>query len=68
MAPRETLHTPAEMTDDAMDVTRSWFDTCNRGDLDAFIELYAADAEMTAPSIVDRDGNLQGSACDPPFL
>jgi ketosteroid isomerase-like protein len=28
------------MPDEAMDVTRRWFDTWNRGDLDAFIDLH----------------------------
>jgi len=48
------------MPDDAMDVTRSWFDTWNRGDLDAFIELYAEDAEMIPPSSWVETGTLDG--------
>jgi ketosteroid isomerase-like protein len=43
-----------------MDVTRSWFETWNRGDLDAFMELYAADAEVTPdPSWVEA-GTFKG--------
>jgi ketosteroid isomerase-like protein len=48
------------MTDDAMDVTRSWFDTWNRSDLDAFIELYSADAEMTPPVSWVETGTFEG--------
>jgi ketosteroid isomerase-like protein len=48
------------MTDDAMDVTRSWFDTWNRGDLDAFIELYSPDAEMTPPMSWVETGTVDG--------
>lgn len=43
-----------------MDVTRSWFETWNRGDLDAFIELYAEDAEMIPPSSWVETGTLEG--------
>ncbi len=43
-----------------MDVTRSWFDTWNRGDLDAFIDLYAADAVMTAPPSWVETGTFEG--------
>jgi len=39
---------------------RSWFDTWNRGDLDAFIELYAADAEVTPPPSWVETGTLKG--------
>jgi ketosteroid isomerase-like protein len=48
------------MPDEAMDVTRRWFDTWNRGDLDAFIDLYAADAEVTAPPSWIEAGNFTG--------
>jgi ketosteroid isomerase-like protein len=44
---RTERDTAGTVSDEAMDVTRSWFETWNRGDLDAFIELYADDAEMT---------------------
>ena len=37
------------MADEAIDVMHSWFETWNRGDLDAFIDLYDHDAEMTPP-------------------
>ena len=48
------------MPDEAMDVTRSWFDTWNRGDLDAFIDLYAADAELTPPASWIETGTFKG--------
>jgi ketosteroid isomerase-like protein len=48
------------MPDEAMEVTRSWFDTWNRGDLDAFIDLYAADAEVTPPPAWIEAGTLTG--------
>jgi ketosteroid isomerase-like protein len=48
------------MPDEALDVTRSWFETWNRGDLDAFIDLYAIDAEMTPPSSWVETGTLKG--------
>jgi ketosteroid isomerase-like protein len=48
------------MRDEAMDVTRSWFDTWNRGDLDAFIELYAANAEVMPPSSWVETGTFEG--------
>ena len=39
---------------------RSWFETWNRGDLDAFAELYGADAEViTDPSWIEA-GPLKG--------
>jgi ketosteroid isomerase-like protein len=47
---------------DALDVTRAWFETWNRGDLDAFIDLYAADAEMTPPASWVEAGTLKGQA------
>ncbi len=43
-----------------MDVTRSWFDTWNRGDLDAFAELYSTDAEMAAPASWVETGTFEG--------
>jgi len=48
------------MPDEAMAVTHSWFQTWNRGDLDAFIELYSADAEMTPPVSWVETGTLEG--------
>jgi ketosteroid isomerase-like protein len=48
------------MPDEAMDVMRSWFDTWNRGDLDAFIDLYAADAEVTPPLSWVETGTFEG--------
>src|SRR5208282_3126442 len=43
-------------------VTRSWFETWNRGDLDAFSELYAIDAEMMPPESWVESGALKGRA------
>jgi len=43
-----------------MDVIRSWFDTWNRGDLDAFIDLYAADADVTPPPEWVETGTFKG--------
>jgi ketosteroid isomerase-like protein len=48
------------MPGEAMDVTRSWFDTWNGGDMDAFSDLYAEDAEMTPPSSWVETGILRG--------
>ena len=48
------------MSDVGIDVTRSWFETWNRGDMDAFSELYAPDAEMTPPSSWVETGPLRG--------
>ncbi len=48
------------MPDEAVDVTRSWFETWNRGDLDAFMDLYAVDAEMTPPSSWVETETLKG--------
>ena len=48
------------MPEEALDVTRSWFETWNRGDLDAFIDLYAIDAEMTPPASWVETGTLKG--------
>jgi ketosteroid isomerase-like protein len=50
----------ATMPDEAMDVTRSWFDTWNRSDLDTFIDLYAVDAEVTPPPSWIEAGTLKG--------
>jgi ketosteroid isomerase-like protein len=48
------------VSDEAIEVTRAWFETWNRGDLDAFIDLYAGDAEMTPdPSWVEA-GTFKG--------
>jgi ketosteroid isomerase-like protein len=41
-------------------VTRDWFETWNRGDLDAFIALYAIDAELTPPSSWIESGTISG--------
>jgi ketosteroid isomerase-like protein len=49
-------------SDDGLGVTRSWFETWNRGDLDAFIALYAEDAEMTPPASWVESGTLTGQA------
>ncbi len=48
------------MPDEAQAVTRRWFDTWNRGDLDAFSELYAIDAEMMPPESWVESGALKG--------
>jgi ketosteroid isomerase-like protein len=48
------------MSDEGEAVTRRWFETWNRGDLDAFIELYSADAEMTLPATWVETGTLAG--------
>ena len=48
------------MSQEALDVTRSWFETWNRGDLDAFIDLYAVDAEMTPPTSWVETETLKG--------
>ncbi len=50
------------MSDEGIDVTRSWFETWNRGDMDAFSELYAVDAEMTPPASWVETGTLRGRA------
>jgi ketosteroid isomerase-like protein len=50
------------MSDEALDVTRSWFETWNRGDLDAFMDLYAGDAEMTPPSSWVETETVKGQA------
>jgi len=40
--------------DDGLDVMRSWFDTWNRADYDAFFDLFDVDAEViTDPSWVE---------------
>jgi len=48
------------VSQEALCVTRSWFETWNRGDLDAFIDLYAVDAEMTPPPSWVEAGTLKG--------
>jgi ketosteroid isomerase-like protein len=50
------------MADEGMDVMRSWFKTWNRGDLDAFFDLYADDAEMTPPRSWVETGTIEGRA------
>ncbi len=39
---------------------RSWFDTWNRGDLDAFIDLYDADAEVMVDPMWPEAGPFKG--------
>jgi len=48
------------MSDVGIDIARRWFETWNGGDMDAFIELYAPDAEMTPPSSWVEAGLLTG--------
>jgi ketosteroid isomerase-like protein len=43
-----------------MDIMHSWFETWNRGDLDAFFDLYAPDAEMTPPRAWVETGTIEG--------
>jgi ketosteroid isomerase-like protein len=46
--------------DEGMSVTRRWFETWNAGDLDAFIDLYAPDAQMTPPASWVEAGTIDG--------
>jgi ketosteroid isomerase-like protein len=48
------------VADEAIDVTQRWFETWNRGDIDAFIDLYAVDAEMTPPGSWVESGTIEG--------
>jgi len=48
------------VADERAAVMHSWFETWNRGDLDAFSELYAADAVMTPPAGWVETGTLDG--------
>jgi ketosteroid isomerase-like protein len=48
------------MSQENLDVIRSWFETWNHGDLDAFIDLYAVAAEMTPPPSWVESGTLKG--------
>src|SRR5213079_891491 len=48
------------MSDEDLDITRRWFETWNRGDLDAFIDLYAIDAELTPPRSWVEAGAAKG--------
>jgi ketosteroid isomerase-like protein len=48
------------VTDEAVDVMLSWFETWNRGDLDAFIDLYDEDAEMTPPRSWVEAATIEG--------
>jgi ketosteroid isomerase-like protein len=57
---RDTAIAVDEDVDDDMSVTRSWFETWNRGDLDGFIDLYAPDAQMTPPASWVEAGTLEG--------
>jgi uncharacterized protein (TIGR02246 family) len=53
-------NTARKVQSEATDVMRSWFETWNRGDLDAFIDLYASDAVMTPPPGWVETGTLAG--------
>jgi ketosteroid isomerase-like protein len=59
-----TLARPAgsaiAVLDEDLSVTHRWFETWNQGDLDAFIDLYAADAEMTPPASWVEAGTIDG--------
>jgi ketosteroid isomerase-like protein len=46
--------------DEGISVTHSWFETWNRGDLDAFSGLYALDAEMLPPPGWVESGVVSG--------
>jgi ketosteroid isomerase-like protein len=46
--------------DEGLDITRRWFETWNSGDLDAFIDLYAVDAELTPPASWVEAGTAKG--------
>jgi ketosteroid isomerase-like protein len=48
------------VADEAADVMHSWFETWNRGDLEAFFDLYAADAQMTPPRVWVESGTIEG--------
>jgi ketosteroid isomerase-like protein len=48
------------MSDEDLDITRRWFETWNAGDLDAFIDLYAIDAELTPPRSWVEAGAVKG--------
>src|ERR1700751_1739896 len=48
------------MPTDGLSVMRAWYETWNRGDLDAFAELYAPHAEMTPPASWVETGTLRG--------
>jgi Domain of unknown function (DUF4440) len=52
------------MSQEDLAVMRRWFDAWNRADLDAFADLYDADAELiTDPSWVEA-GPFHGRAAD----
>ena len=48
------------VSEEALDVMRSWFETWNRGDLDAFSALYADDAEMMPDPVWVEAGLFKG--------
>jgi ketosteroid isomerase-like protein len=48
--------------DERAAVMHSWFEIWNRGDIDAFIDLYAEDAVMVAPAGWVETGTLDGRA------
>ena len=54
--------TPAMNDDDAYAFAAAWVDAWNRRDLDAILEHYAADVELTSPLAVRSDGTLRGTA------
>ena len=48
------------MSQENVEIVRSWFETWNRGDLDAFIDLYAIDAELRPPESWVETGTVKG--------
>jgi ketosteroid isomerase-like protein len=56
------MHEPGIDGDDGLSVMRSWFETWNRGDLEAFVALYATDAEMSPPASWVETGTISGQA------
>ena len=52
--------TAGTVSDESIEVTHRWFELWNRGDLDAFMDLYALDAEMTAPPTWVEAGTFKG--------
>jgi ketosteroid isomerase-like protein len=53
---------PEAGLDEGLSITHSWFETWNRGDLDAFVALYAVGAEMTPPASWVESGTILGQA------
>jgi ketosteroid isomerase-like protein len=58
--PRARARDTQPVPDEGASVMRSWFETWNRGDLDAFAALYARDAVMTPPAGWVETGTLDG--------